>query len=222
MAVNISSHRDRASTARHGYWLEVLTIAWAVLEASVALLAAKRSASLSLAGFGFDSLIEVVSGAALTWRMSHENDPYRRHRAERVSLRIAGVCLLTLGTYVFLEASLNLIYQKSSETSWIGMCITAAALVLMPLLSHAKRQVGRALNSEAMMTDARQTDFCAYQAAIVLFGLLVHAISGIGWADSVAALIMVPLLFRAGVLSIRGEACCTHHPHLLNPAASIQ
>jgi hypothetical protein len=32
----------------------------------------------------------------------------------------------------------------------------------MPLLSRAKRKVGRALNSGAMMTDATQTDFCMY------------------------------------------------------------
>jgi divalent metal cation (Fe/Co/Zn/Cd) transporter len=62
-----------------------------------------------------------------------------------------------------------------------------------------------------MMTDAKQTDFCTYQAAIVLFGLLVHALFGIGWADSAAALLLVPLLLRAGVLSLRGESCCTHH-----------
>lgn len=55
-----------ASIARRGYYLELLTIAWALLEAIVALVAADRSGSLSFAGFGFDSLIEVVSGAALT------------------------------------------------------------------------------------------------------------------------------------------------------------
>jgi divalent metal cation (Fe/Co/Zn/Cd) transporter len=83
----------------------------------------------------------------------------------------------------------------------------------MPLLSRAKREVGRALNSGAMMTDATQTDFCMYQAGIVLFGLVVHATFGIAWADSVAALVMVPFLLRAGLLSMRGEAYCGHHSH---------
>jgi hypothetical protein len=64
-----------------------------------------------------------------------------------------------------------------------------------------------------MMTDAKQTDFCMYQAAIVLFGLLVHAIFGIGWADSAAALLLVPVLVRSGVLSLRGQQCCAHHVH---------
>jgi divalent metal cation (Fe/Co/Zn/Cd) transporter len=214
MGTLILSEMDRAVIARRGRNLEYFTFAWAALEAVIALVTAIRSNSLSLTGFGIDSLIEVVSGAAILWRMSQEMDHHRRHRAEHVSLRIAGVCLLGLGAYVLIEAIFNLYQHRTSETSWIGAGITAAALIFMPLLSRAKRKVGRALNSTAMMTDARQTDFCMYQAAIVLFGLLVHALFGIDWADSVAALLLVPLLLRAGTLSLRGQAGCGHHSHV--------
>lgn len=213
MATALPSHMDRASLARRGHYLEILTIAWAVVEAAIALISAERSGSLSLAGFGFDSLIEVISGVALMWRMSQEMNPHRRHQAEYVSLRIAGVCLLTLAAYVSAEAIFNLVHHRTQDTSWVGIAVTTAAVVFMPMLSRAKRNVGRALNSGAMMTDARQTDFCMYQAAIVLFGLVVHAVFGITWADSAAAIVMVPFLLRAGILSMRGEACCTHHSH---------
>ena len=213
MATAIVSDMDRAAIARRGHYLELFTISWAVLEATIALATAMKSHSVSLAGFGFDSLIEVVSGAALMWRMSHEMDHHRRHRAEHVSLRIAGVCLLVLAAYVFIEATSNLVNHRTSDTTWVGIAVTTAAVLFMPLLSGAKRKVGRALNSAAMMTDAKQTDFCMYQAMIVLFGLVVHATFGIGWADSAAALLLVPLLLRAGTLSLRGQAVCTHHSH---------
>jgi divalent metal cation (Fe/Co/Zn/Cd) transporter len=177
------------------------------------LITAARSHSLSLAGFGLDSLIEVVSALALMWRMSHEMDHDRRHRAEYISLRIAGICLLSLGAYVLVVAVFNLTHNEVAETSWVGVAITTAAVVLMPILSRAKRQVGMALHSSAMMTDANQTDFCMYQAMIVLFGLLMHSAFGIQWADSAAALLLVPFLLRAGTLSLRGESCCDHHVH---------
>ena len=102
MGTAIYSEMDRAVIARRGRNLEYFTIAWATLEGAIALVTAIKSNSLSLAGFGFDSLIEVVSGAALLWRMSHEMDHHRRHCAEHVSLRIAGVCLLVLGGYVLI------------------------------------------------------------------------------------------------------------------------
>ncbi len=87
MATVIVSDVDRAAIARRGHYLELFTIGWAVLEASIALVTAMKSHSVSLAGFGFDSLIEVVSGAALMWRMSHEMAPDRRHCAERTATR---------------------------------------------------------------------------------------------------------------------------------------
>jgi divalent metal cation (Fe/Co/Zn/Cd) transporter len=118
--------------------------------------------------------------------------------------------LLVLGGYVLLAAVLKLSRGHSAETGWLGIVVTAAALICMPLLARAKRTIGTALDSRAMMTDASQTDFCMYQAAIVLFGLLMHTLFAITWADSIAALMLVPLLIRAGVLSLRGERCCHH------------
>ncbi|HTF72481.1 MAG TPA: cation transporter [Edaphobacter sp.] len=203
-------YAGRAAMARRGRQLEIFTILWGVLEASIALTAAVRGGSISLAGFGFDSLIEVVSALALFWRMSHEMNEHRRHHAEHTSLRVAGGCLLALALYILLEAPYALWRGHHAETGWLGIAVTTAALLFMPVLAKAKRRVGRALGSTAMMMDARQTDFCMYQAAIVLFGLLVHLVFRITWADSVAALLLVPFLLRAGVLSLRGQSVCVH------------
>ena len=200
----------RAGMARRGRQLEIFTICWGAVEASVALAAAAKDGSISLAGFGFDSPIEVVSAVALLWRMSHEMNHHRRHQAEEASLKVAGTCLLTLGAYVLADASFDLWRGLHAQTGWLGITITALALIFMPLLARAKRHVGRTLSSPAMLADARQTDFCMYQAAIVLFGLLMHTVFQVEWADGVAALILVPFLVRAGVLALRGERCCGH------------
>ena len=201
----------RTSIARYGKILGVLTVCWSVTEATLALWSAARTGSVSLTGFGFDSVIEVLSALAVWWRMSHEMNHERRHHAERVSLKITGYCLLGLSTYVLIDACLHLYRQDHASVGRLGVAVTAAALVCMPLLAREKRRVGRALSSGAMMTDAKQTDFCMYQAAIVLLGLLCHSLFGIDWADGVAALILVPILIRAGVLALRGEHCCVHH-----------
>jgi divalent metal cation (Fe/Co/Zn/Cd) transporter len=200
----------RAQLARRGRWLEIFTIGWSCAEAGIALTAAAKSGSVSLTGFGLDSTIEVVSALALLWRMSHEMNHHLRHRAEKISLRIAEVCLLSLGAYVLAEASFELWRGHHAQTGWLGIGVTTAALVCMPLLAREKRKIGRSLGSPAMLADAKQTDFCMYQAAIVLFGLLIHTLFGVDWADSVAALLLVPLLIRAGVLSLQGHSCCTH------------
>jgi divalent metal cation (Fe/Co/Zn/Cd) transporter len=59
-----------------------------------------------------------------------------------------------------------------------------------------------------MHADARQTEFCTYLSAILLGGLLLNALLGWWWADSIAALVMTPLIAKEGVDGLRGRACC--------------
>jgi hypothetical protein len=59
-----------------------------------------------------------------------------------------------------------------------------------------------------MAADAQQTQFCFYLSAILLGGLSMNALFGLWWADPAAALVMVPIIAREGVQSLRGEKCC--------------
>lgn len=158
IATELSQDR-RASLARYGKTLEVLTILWGATEAAVALWSAVATHSVSLTGFGLDSVIEVFSAVAVWWRMSHEMNHERRHHSERVSLRITGILLLCLAAWVLFDASRHLVRRESHSVGALGIAVTAAALVCMPLLSREKRRIGAALSSRAMLTDAKQNGF---------------------------------------------------------------
>jgi divalent metal cation (Fe/Co/Zn/Cd) transporter len=199
---------DRQVFARRGKRLEYFTIAWNSLEGIVAVVAGILAGSISLVGFGVDSFIEVTSGAALLWRMSVDAEEHRRERIERVALRIVGACFLALAAYVGYEAVINLIEKKAPEHSLPGIVLACVSLVVMPLLSRAKRRVGAHLKSAAMNADARQTEFCTYLSAILLGGLLLNAVFDLWWADPTAALIMVPVIAKEGVDGLRGDTCC--------------
>ena len=194
--------------AQRGRRLEYFTIVWNCLEGLVAVVAGAVAGSISLVGFGVDSLIEVTSGAALLWRMSHDADAHRRERIEWITLRIVGACFLALAAYVGYTAISNLVEQKASEESIPGIILACVSLVVMPLLARAKRRVAVQLKSAAMKADARQTDFCMVLSAILLAGLLLNAVFDLWWADPLAGLIMVPIIAKEGVDGLRGEACC--------------
>ncbi len=87
------------------------------------------------------------------------------------------------------------------------MIAAALSLVVMPLLARAKRRVAANLNSRAMLADSRQTDICAYLSAILLGGLVLNAFFGWWWADSVAALVMLPIIIKEGIAGLCGEIC---------------
>jgi divalent metal cation (Fe/Co/Zn/Cd) transporter len=198
---------DRASIAHRGRRLEYFTIIWNSIEGLLAVAMGVIAGSISLVGFGIDSFIEVTSGSALLWRMSVDADVHGRERNEKRALRVVGLCFLLLAGYIAYEAALDLLSRRAPEHSVPGIILACVSLVVMPLLSHAKRRVGRALNSAAMHADARQTEFCTYLSAILLAGLLLNTAIGLWWADPTAALIMVPIIAREGIDGLRGKIC---------------
>ncbi len=199
---------DRQAVARRGKKLEYFTIAWNTLEGLIAVIAGALAGSISLVGFGIDSLIEVTSGSVLLWRMVVDADLESRERSEKLSLRIVGVCFLALAAYVGYESISDLVTRKAPEHSIAGIILACVSLVVMPLLSRAKKKVATELRSSAMHADAKQTDFCVYLSAILLIGLLLNTALGWWWADPAAALIMVPLIAKEGVEAMKGETCC--------------
>ncbi len=200
-------HAERSSAVRRGRTLEYFTIAWNSIEGLVAVAAGLIAGSISLVGFGIDSFIEVTSGAVLLWRMSVDADVQSREKNERRALRTVGICFLLLAAYIAYESGMDLWSKKAPEHSIPGIVLACVSLVVMPLLSRAKRNVGTALNSAAMHADAKQTEFCTYLSAILLAGLVLNALFGLWWSDPVAALIMVPIIANEGIQGLKGKAC---------------
>src|SRR2546423_10199744 len=196
---------DREQLAHRGRRLEYFTIAWNSLEGLLSVIAGALAGSISLIGFGIDSFIEVTSGSALLWRMSVDADVHRRERNERRALQIVGVCFLCLAVYITYESATDLWSKRAPEHSIPGILLACVSLVVMPLLSRAKRRVGRTLGSAAMHADAKQTEFCTYLSGILLVGVLLNCFFGMRWADTVAAPVMVPIIAKEGVGGLEGR-----------------
>jgi len=108
-------------------------------EGLVSIVAGLIAGSVSLVGFGLDSIIEVASGAALLWRLHHDINKSRREQVERTTLRIVGWCFTALALYILYESGSTLIGHKAPERSLPGIIVAAVSLVVMPLLARAKR-----------------------------------------------------------------------------------
>ena len=199
---------DRSQLVRRGRYLEYFTIGYNSLEGLIAVGAGVLAVSIALVGFGFDSLIEVISGAVLLWRLHADVDEARRERVEAISLKIVGICFLALALYVIHDSVESLLKHQIPTESLIGIVLAAVSLIVMPLLVRAKRRVARSINSGALMADSKQTELCTYLSAILLGGLLLNALLGWWWADPIAALIMVPIIVKEGMEALQGETCC--------------
>lgn len=204
----VPAEASAARWMRLALGLLVATLAWDAVEAGVALWAAHRAGSVSLATFGLDSGIELLAAGALVWRLSRQwagADAEAVERSERRVERLVGGTFIALALYVTADAAWTLWRGEHAAPSALGLALAVAALIVMPALAWAKLHAAARLDSGALRAEAKESLACAYLSAVLLLGLGANAALGWGWMDSVAALLMVPWLVKEGHEALAGE-----------------
>ncbi len=185
---------ERGQAVRAGVRVEQLTIAWMVVEAAVAIGAGILARSVLLTAFGIDSVIELVTGGVLLWRLMTEARGGSLGRVERAEHRAAwviGVGLALLCLYVVASAALSLLVHNKAESSGVGLALAVAAVIGMPILARRKRAIAVHIDSAALRGDAACSITCAYMAGTLLVGLALNAAFRWWWVDGVAALALL-------------------------------
>jgi cation diffusion facilitator family transporter len=186
---------------RRALFLEWFTVSWNLVEAFIALTAGIFAASTALIAFGTDSLIELISGTALLWRLLKAGPQATEEEhsvAEKKALYFVAATFFLLSAYVLYESIPALINKETPDTSLVGLILSIASLIVMPILAYAKQQTGRKLGSKAMVADAAETWVCAFLSLALLLGVGLNFIFGWWWADSIGALAMLPVIFWQG------------------------
>ncbi|MCH1883245.1 cation transporter [Agrococcus sp. ARC_14] len=191
----------RSTLHRRVRFIVGFTITYNVIEAIVAIWAGSMASSAALIGFGLDSIVEVLSAAAVAWQFTRK-DP---ERWEKVTVRAIGIAFFALAAYVIIDAVLTLTGVEEVDHSPLGIGIATLSLLVMPALAWFEFRTGRELGSRSVQADAKQLLLCIYLSGTVLIGLLLNLLFGWMWADSVAALIVAGLAIREGVEAWRGD-----------------
>ncbi|WP_396415617.1 MULTISPECIES: cation transporter [unclassified Kocuria] len=202
----------RAVLHRRIRWIVAGTITYNVIEAVIALAAGTVASSSALIGFGLDSIVEVLSAAAVAWQFAAP-DPHRR---EKIALRVIAFSFFVLAAFVTVDAVRALAGAAEPEHSPVGIALAAASLAIMPFLSWFERRTGRELGSASAVADSKQTLICTYLSAVLLVGLVLNSALGWSWADPLAALVIAAFALKEGLEAWRGEACCAPVTVLLN------
>jgi divalent metal cation (Fe/Co/Zn/Cd) transporter len=184
-------------------WIVAGTITYNVIEAVVALSAGAAASSAALIGFGLDSIVEVLSAAAVAWQFASP-DPHRR---EKPALRLIAFSFFGLAAFVTFDAVRSLLGFSEAQHSTAGIILAALSVIIMPAFSWFERRTGRELGSASAVADSKQTLICSYLSAAVLVGLVLNSTLGWAWADSVAALVIAGFAVREGLEAWRGDAC---------------
>ena len=188
-----------ARLRRRGLRLEFATLGWNVVGSVLVLVAAASARSVALAGFGLDSLIEIVASLVVVWQLQEMHAVERERRA----LRIIGVAFLLLAAYIAAQSIYVLAAETRPHPSLLGIVWLALTAAAMFALAAGKRATGRALGNRVLETEARVTMIDGLLATAVLVGLILNAAAGWWWADPAAALVIVYYGVREGRHALR-------------------
>ena len=170
--------------------LTAFTIGYNFLEGTVSTLLGFQDETLALFGFGVDSFIEVISAIGIAHMITRIRrfPDVSRDRFEITALRITGSCFYLLAVGLLVTAVLNIVQGHQPETTFWGIIIAVTSIITMWILIVLKMKVGRQLDSQPIIADAKCTKVCLYMSFVLLASSLIYELTHIGYLDSMAAL----------------------------------
>lgn len=179
-------------------------MAWALLVAFASLAAGFAAHSTALVGFGLSSLVDGTASLILVRRFRHERLDLRpSDELERRAAQAIGLILLLIAGYLAVRAINALADGSGPKSSSLGVVLTGASVLVLPVLAGAKLRLAGPLQSQALRADGVLSAAGALLAAATLLGLLLNTTLDWWWADSVAALMISVVLLREGGLTLR-------------------
>ena len=125
------------------------------IEGIVGVTAGVIAGSVALTGFGLDSAIEGAASVIVIWRFTGSRE--LSHTSERRAQKAVALSFLLLAPYLAADAIYTLVSHSPAHTSWLGIGLSIASLIAMPLFARAKTRLGQQLDSPATTGKERKT-----------------------------------------------------------------
>lgn len=180
--------------------LEYFTVGYNILEAIVSIFAGYIAGSIALVGFGFDSIIESLSGFVLIWYLlkNLKSNKVENAKNEKKAVKFVEITFFILAIYVLFESIKKLYLKEIPNPSFFGIVISIASLTIMPILGYLKYKTGKLIGSQALIADSKETFVCSFLSFSLLLGLGANYLFGFWQADPIAAIIIVIFLVKEG------------------------
>ena len=141
-ATRLSCIMQSTSLLRRGIWLEYATLGWNVVGTVIILIAAVRTGSAALAGFGLDSAIEIFASVVVVWQLKG-----LEQGRESLALKLIGTAFITLAIYVLVQTVWTLLANAHPAPSPLGIVWLVVTCAVMLLLAWGKLVTGRQLGN---------------------------------------------------------------------------
>lgn len=200
MTINNVFTGNEAKLFLYALWLSIFTILANLVEGIFSTILGYSDETIALFGFGLDSFIEVISAVGILFMLIRlkSGRTGERSQLETLALRVTSVSFFMLTAGLVVTTVLNLINGAQPESTRWGIIISLISLSVMIFLMQAKLKVGKRLNSDAIIADAKCTRVCIYMSVVLLLSSSLYSLTGIGVMDTIGALGIAYYSFTEG------------------------
>lgn len=189
---------------RIAFILSLITIFYNIIEGVISVYFGAKDDTLALFGFGVDSFVEVISGigiAHMILRMKYSKVD-SRDKFEKTALTVTGFSFYLLAFGLVVGSILNLVQAAKPETTLVGIIVSSISILTMYWLMNSKLNIGKVLNSDAIIADANCTKTCFYLSFILLAASGLYELFHIAYFDALGSLGIAFFSFKEGKESI--------------------
>lgn len=199
-------YRQASAASWLGLWINVLL-------AIVKLVAGVLGHSIAMIADAVNSLGDALSSAGVLYalcvakRPPDSNHPYGHSRAETVAALTVAVLIATSALGIGIEALRSLASDHPIPPAWV-LWVAFGNIVVKEAIYQYKRKIAVQIDSQSLLAAAWDHRSDALSSAAVLAGLAVVRLTDgrIIWADEVAALLVVVIIFYTSAKLYRANA----------------
>jgi divalent metal cation (Fe/Co/Zn/Cd) transporter len=196
--------------------LALFTVLYNLGEGLISIYFGVQDEALTLAGFGVDSFIEVISGLGILAMIARLGRYGNKDRGqfEKLALQITGVCFYVLVVGLVIGAAFSAWEQQKPETTVAGILVSLLSIAIMRVLAGWKIRTGEQLNSASIIADGKCTMVCVYMSVVLLASSVLYELLHLPYIDAAGLLGLAWFSFKEGQESFEksrdAAACCGH------------
>ncbi|MDX1994572.1 MAG: cation diffusion facilitator family transporter [bacterium] len=167
------------------------------------------SGALAITADGFHSIIDGAGNVVglVASRVAAQppdaDHPYGHRRFETLAALMIGAFLLVTAWEIASSALERLQGGEAPQVTLLTFAVLIATLAVNVDVNRYQVSQGKRLKSEILLADAANTGSDIFVTLSVLVSTAIVALTGLGWVDVVAALVVVVLILRAAVNVLR-------------------
>ncbi|MCD6368022.1 MAG: cation diffusion facilitator family transporter [Candidatus Aenigmarchaeota archaeon] len=162
------------------------------------------SGSVALLADSIHSLSDLISSATayvglkIAQRKPTEKFPYGFYKAETISLLIISSIIIFTGTTILIESVNKFFHPNDITLPSAALTIALFSAITSFVLSKYEEKIGIEINSEALVSDAKESRMDFYTTISVFLGILLSYF-GFHWAEAIVGIVISGFVIKIGI-----------------------